>query len=124
MPSEKRKIGDRGEEAAAKYLKSRGYRILGRNYRKKWGELDIVAAFRKNIVFVEVKTRRRGANFFPAQNVNYLKQQRLIRAAKTWLAENRIPPEILWQIDVVVVEIDAGGVMNGIEHLQNCVWAG
>lgn len=122
MLTQKRKLGDIGEEVAVNYLKQRGYRILERNYCRKWGEIDIVAKFKKDIVFIEVKSQEKGARFFPAQNVNYFKQKRLIRAAKTWLAENKML-NTAWQIDVIVVEIDEDRGLHKIEHLRNAVWA-
>ena len=76
MLTAKTKLGNLGEALAANYLKKLGYQILERNYRKKWGELDIVTRFKNNIVFVEVKSQEKGTKFFPAQNVTYFKQQR------------------------------------------------
>lgn len=110
-----------GEEVAEKYLKKLGYRILDRNYRQKWGEIDIVAKFKKDIVFVEVKSKEKGSRFLPAQNVNFHKQQRLIRAAQTWLLENKIPPQTAWQIDVIIVELDYENRNARVEHLRNAV---
>jgi putative endonuclease len=106
---------------AESYLKKLGYRILCRNYRQKWGEIDIVAKFKKDIIFIEVKSKEKDSRFLPAQNVNFHKQQRLIRAAQTWLAENKMP-DANWQIDVIIVEIDEASGMNKIEHLRNAVW--
>ena len=122
MITEKRKLGDIGEEAAVKYLKKLGYRILDRNYCQKWGEIDIVAKFKKDIVFVEVKSKGKDSKFLPAQNVNYFKQQRLIRAAQTWLAENKISEETPWQIDALIVELDFDKKIAKVEHLRNAVW--
>lgn len=122
MVTQKRKLGDIGEEAAAKHLKKLGYRILERNYNRKWGEIDIVAKFKKEIVFIEVKSKNKDSRFLPAQNVNFSKQQRLIRAARSWLAENKIKPEIAWQVDVVIVELDFNERNARIKHLRNCVW--
>ena len=123
MPTLKRQLGDLGEEIAANYLKKLGYQILDRNYRKKCGELDIVTRFKKDIVFAEVKSQREGTKFFPAQNVTYFKQQRLIRAARSWLLENKIPPEGQWQIDVIVVKLNSDSGAPEIEHIKNAVWA-
>ncbi|KKR03295.1 MAG: hypothetical protein UT31_C0025G0003 [Parcubacteria group bacterium GW2011_GWF2_39_13b] len=123
MVTQKRKLGDIGEEAAEKYLKKLGYRILEKNYNRKWGEIDIVAKFKKDIVFVEVKSKNKDSKFLPAQNVNFFKQQRLIRAARSWLAENKIKSEVAWQIDVLIVELDFGGKNAQVKHLRNCVWA-
>jgi len=122
MKTIKRRTGDLGEEIAETYLKKRGYVILDRNYNRKWGELDIVAKFKKDIVFAEVKSKGKDSDFLPAQNVNYFKQQRLIRVARTWLAENKIPASANWQIDVIIVELDYGKRNAKIKHLKNCVW--
>ncbi|PIW74862.1 MAG: YraN family protein, partial [Candidatus Portnoybacteria bacterium CG_4_8_14_3_um_filter_44_15] len=59
MPSEKRKTGDLGEGIAAKYLENNGYKIIERNYRKNWGEIDIVARKDDCLIFVEVKTMQK-----------------------------------------------------------------
>jgi len=136
MPSEKRQFGDRGEEAAVNYLKDKGYKIIDRNYtRPKFGEIDIVAAkmegrlFAKTavLVFVEVKTTKGdGSNLtaaLAAQNVHYHKQKRLIRTAKIYLMDKKIPPSTLWRIDVVLVILDEAGSLVKIEHLESAVWA-
>ena len=57
MPSEKRKIGDLGENLCVKHLVKHGFKILDRNYQKKWGEIDIVAKKSGIIHFIEVKTK-------------------------------------------------------------------
>jgi putative endonuclease len=133
MITQKRQFGDFGEETAANHLKRKGYQILERNFRQKWGEIDIVAAKAgwwgakiKEIIFVEVKTASgygSGRDLaLAAQNVHYFKQQRLIRAAKTYLAQKKIPPEIPWRIDVLVVALDPRNGFVKIEHLENAVW--
>lgn len=122
MPTTSRKLGDLGEEQAVNYLKAHGYQILDRNYRHKLGEIDIVAKFKNDLVFVEVKSQEKGTDFLPAQNVSFFKQKRLIKAAQIYLKEKRIPPVTPWQIDVMIVEIDNESGRHKIEHLQNAVW--
>lgn len=135
MPSSKRQFGDRGEAAAAGFLRERGYRIIERNYLcPKYGEIDIVAAkmegavFAKTavLVFVEVKTIKGDgtdlAAALAAQNVHYYKQQRLMRTAKIYLAEKKIPPSTPWRIDVILVILSPGGDVVKIEHLESAVW--
>ncbi|EAX48690.1 protein of unknown function UPF0102 [Thermosinus carboxydivorans Nor1] len=70
-------MGKMGENAAADYLARNGYKILMRNYRCRIGEIDIVAERQGTIVFVEVKTRSSEKFGFPAEAVNYRKQQKL-----------------------------------------------
>ncbi len=134
MLSKKRQFGDRGEEIAVNFLKAKGYKILDRNYRQPWGEIDIIAAKTKGflgrktetIFFVEVKTIKgkegKLASALAGGNVHYKKQQRLIRAAKTYLAQKRILPEICWQIDVIIVNLNTETNLAKIEHLANAVW--
>ena len=132
MPSQKRQFGDAGEEAGVKFLKQKGYAILERNYLLRGGELDIVAAKRfflgklKEIIFVEVKSIEGAGSALDfslaARNVHFSKQQRLIHTAKTYLAQKKIPPEIPWRIDVLLVARDSLSGFIKIEHLENAVW--
>jgi len=134
MPSQKRQFGDRGEAAAVNYLKDNGYKILDRNWRQKCGEIDIVAVkiegrlFARSavMVFVEVKTiKGNGSNLaaaLAAQNVHFSKQRRLIRTAKLYLANKKIPVQTPWRIDVMLVVLDEAGNSVKIEHLESAVW--
>lgn len=76
-----RTFGRIGEDAAAEYLKERGYRIVGMNYNTKHGELDIIALRRRVLVFVEVKTRSSLRYGTPAGHIDFAKIGRLRRAA-------------------------------------------
>jgi putative endonuclease len=77
----KKTLGKRGENAAARYLRRRGYKILARGDRFGPGELDIVALDGETIVFVEVKTRESTVAGHPADAVDNVKQRRLTRLA-------------------------------------------
>ena len=84
-----RAAGDRGERAAAEFLKQRGCEILAAQWRCRYGELDLVARSREGtICFVEVKLRGAGAIGLPREFVDGRKRERLRRAALTWLTEN------------------------------------
>jgi len=133
MKSENKILGAAGEELAAEFLKDKGYRILSRNWQCKFGELDIVTLktegkfLRKTkiIVFVEVKTIDANYAEFVGQaeeNVNYFKQQHLIKSAQSYLKANKISPKIPWQIDVIAIEFDAAGQQHKIRHLEKAVW--
>lgn len=84
----KKQTGDAGEDYCVKYMKKHGYKILDRNYRKPYGEIDVVAMKNKVLCFVEVKTRHDGSLTRPYEAVDFRKQQRLIKAAQAYLAEN------------------------------------
>lgn len=83
-------LGSAGEKIAEKLLKKEGYRILERNYRCRYGEIDIIALDGDTIVFVEVKTRRNTAFGVPQQSVNPRKQRHMTLAATWYLTENRL----------------------------------
>lgn len=77
-----------GEETAAKYMKKKGYVLVGMNYTSRFGEIDLIVKNREYIIFVEVKLRR-SADFAHAREfVTRSKQEKLIRTASLWLAAN------------------------------------
>src|SRR4051795_1385517 len=86
----RRRHGDSGERIAAEHLQHRGYRVLARNFRTRLGELDLVAADERTLVFCEVKTRLSGSLRGPAAPLDAIgtrKRDRLRRMARQWLAE-------------------------------------
>jgi len=83
-------LGDRGEELAADFLKSSGYKIIYRNYRTKLGEIDIVAEDKGVVCFIEVKTRASGRFGLGKEAVSGAKQRQVARAAISFLKEKGI----------------------------------
>src|SRR3990167_6199241 len=106
MPSPKRKIGDIGEGVTSKYLISKGYVILERNYWKPWGEIDIIVEKDRILIFVEVKSVSRKtpslskgeSEYRPEENFHPTKLKRLHRAIQTYLMDHKIPEHRMWQI--------------------------
>ena len=98
-------IGDIGEEYASKFLNKKKYKILERNYRKRYGEIDIIAENKNYIVFVEVKTRHKDSLASAADAVNRQKQIRIIKTASLYLAENET--EKFCRFDVCEVYINS-----------------
>ena len=96
MPSRNIRVGRLGEQAAARYLEERGYRILDRNWRspepEQRGELDLVLRHRRVLVICEVKTRTGAALAHPAEAVTPEKAARLRRLAVLWLRGPSRPP--------------------------------
>ena len=83
-----RLLGRLGEAETAEYLRRRGCEILAMNYRTRLGEIDVIAADRRYVLFVEVKLRK-NADFAQAREfVTPRKQRRIILAAESWLQEN------------------------------------
>ncbi|MFA5320880.1 MAG: YraN family protein [Candidatus Omnitrophota bacterium] len=101
------KPGSREEKAAAEFLRRRGYRILGMNYRCPAGEIDIIAGEKGVICFVEVKSRNSDACGSPAEAVTPAKKRRLCRAAACYLASAGWSEKAA-RFDVVTV-LDPGG---------------
>lgn len=111
--------GKCGEDYAAQYLKVHGYKILERNYKNKIGEIDIIAKRKNTLVFVEVKTRKSNEFGTPAQAVTYYKKQKIVNAAKYYLAKN--PTDMDISFDVIEVFGSFDGVqfeLFDINHLQ------
>jgi putative endonuclease len=111
-------LGQRGEDAAARHLRRLGYHILARHCRSRLGELDLVAADGRTVVFVEVKTRRSTDAGHPADAVDEAKQRRLTRAALAYLKAQRLL-NYAARFDVVAVTWPAGSRRPTIEHYQN-----
>jgi putative endonuclease len=113
-------LGRLGERLAAEHLERRGYEIVARNHRTRFGELDLIACDQRTLVFCEVKTRRPGGGAGPpAEAVSAVKQRRVRRMAAAWLAEaGERPHREELRFDVVAVTIDARGRLAGLDHLE------
>jgi putative endonuclease len=98
----KKALGKTGEERAAKYLSGKGYRVLERNYSTKQGEIDLIALHRGELVFVEVKTRTTDAYGAPEHAVNPRKQQRMVKAALSYIKYKKLH-QMPCRFDVVAI---------------------
>lgn len=113
-------FGAWAENYVAQYLESKKYQILSRNYRKKWGEIDIVAQKDGILVFVEVKANKKEiAGFEPENRINPEKLRRLNRAIQTHLASKKYDSNQNWQIDVISLIINKEGGSVKIKHFKN-----
>jgi putative endonuclease len=112
---DRRDVARQGEDAAALYLERRGWRIVERNYRRREGEIDIIATRPGVIAFIEVKTRRSRAFGVPAEAVTIRKRARIRALAGRFLAERR-PRVAELRFDVVDIVWDARGL--SIQHLE------
>ena len=114
----RKSLGQRGERAAAKYLRRKGYKIVARGSRLGPGELDLVAVDGRTVVFVEVKTRRSDQYGNPAEAVDLQKQRRLTRLAVTYLKRHGLL-EYPARFDVVAVTWPEDRRRPVIEHFEN-----
>ena len=118
----KRNIGDTGESVACKYLESKGFKILERNYLRPWGEIDIIAERAKKLYFIEVKAvSREKSEFRPEENVHPAKLKRLHRAIQTYLLDHKVPHETDWQIDVACAYLDFSSRKARVEMIENVI---
>jgi len=113
-------LGQRGEQLAAEHLARRGFQIIERNYRTRWGELDIVAFDGSTLAFCEVKTRRLTAGpGGPFDGLRPSKRTQVRKIAASWLVERRERPyadEL--RFDAIGVTVDARGGLTCLEHLE------
>lgn len=100
---DRKAVGDAGEELGRAFLEKKGYRILERNYRTRFGEIDCVARDKRDIVFVEIKLRRSAAFGMPFEAVTPAKQRRMTAASLQYLKERRLHNETV-RFDVVSIE--------------------
>ncbi len=105
-------LGKTGENQAIKYLRNEGYKIRSRNFRTKFGEIDIIAKDKDTLVFVEVKTRSGTGFGNPEESITPGKIGRIIKACEYYLLLNRLESSP-YRIDVIAIE------NNRLEHYQN-----
>ncbi len=104
MTADNHKTGSFGEEYVAEFLKRHGYEIIGRNYRVKGGEIDVIARKDDVIAFVEVKTRKTGALTSGEEAITSDKRKHIITAAERFLSE--YGEDINGRFDVAAVDMD------------------
>lgn len=135
-PTEKQKLGEIGENLASEHLAKNGYKIVERNYSKKWGEIDIIAKKANKLHFIEVKSVSRemftneggdvihetpNDSYRAEDNIHFHKLQRLGRAIQSYLLDRDIPDNMDWQFDVVTVYIDSNKGLSKVHLLEDII---
>ena len=137
-PTEKQKLGQIGEDYTCYYLEKNGYRVIDRNYLKKWGEIDIICKKANKLHFIEVKTVSRDLSkqsktvrnnviyetsdeYRAEDNIHPWKLKRLGRAVQSYLLDRDVSDDIEWQFDVVIVYIDMSKGQYKLELLEDIV---
>lgn len=113
-------IGNMGEAFVAEYLKKKGYIISARNYRCRFGEIDVIAENNDEILFVEVKTRSERSVIRPYEYVNIAKQRKIFVTASIYLQNNGFG--LKPRFDVAEVFTDDGGKMR-LNYFENAFGA-
>jgi putative endonuclease len=112
--------GRQGEKLAEKYLRKKGYKILARNFRLRFGEIDLVAADGKTIVFVEVKTKTGEQFGEPWEMINQHKLEQIKKMGRVYLIKQGMN-EAACRIDVLGVWLRSDGGLEKIKHWQAVV---
>ena len=120
MPEDhRRRLGKLGEDLAAEHLARRGFTVLDRNFRTRWGELDIVACDGTTIVFCEVKSRRGPSGRDPLESIRHGKRTQVRRMAGRWLVQRTDRPRACeLRFDAIGVMLDGAGRLIRLEHLE------
>lgn len=109
--------GKFGEDCAAKFLETKGYSIIARNFRIRSAEIDIIAQIDDVIIFVEVKTRSNIRHGLPSEFVNLRKQKKIINAASVFL-QNENFCDCACRFDVIEIYL-RGEYVKEINHIEN-----
>ena len=115
MSDQRRRLGTIGEDAAAAWYEARGFEIVGRNWRVREGEIDVIARRGRTIVFCEVKTRSSDRFGVAAEAVTPTKQRRLRTLAMRWLAAH---PQMRGEVRFDVASVTPAGATAAVAVLE------
>lgn len=109
-------VGKKGEDIACDYLKKKGYRIIERNFRKKYAEVDIICTKDDVLVFVEVKTRTSNEFGTPFESITPWKLKSLLKTVQYYsLLHPKLPGEL--RLDAIGVILDK--TKSTVKHMEN-----
>ena len=114
----KKELGNSGEEIACKYLQNKGYAIIKRNFYCKQGEIDIIAKYKNEMVFIEVKTRTSNSYGRPAEAVTSIKQLHMYKAARYFLYKKNLL-NVAIRFDVIEVLLKDGRFR--VNHIKQII---
>lgn len=114
----KKALGKKGENFASDYLRKHGYRVIDRNFQKRYGELDIICVKDKTLIFVEVKTRIGHTFGKPEEAVTPRKLTEIKQTAAYYKMLHPELPDSL-RIDVIGIELDFDETLIYFNHIQN-----
>ena len=109
-------IGNEGENKAVEFLLHNGYELLHKNWRTRFGEIDIIVKKDNLIVFVEVKSLPKGNLDYLSKVLNKDKQERIIKTSKRFLLNNRQYSNSYIRYDVIVIDMPG---ISEVYHIEN-----
>jgi putative endonuclease len=116
---ERHTLGRSGEDLAARHYRRLGFEVLGCNFRRAGGEIDVIARRDGVLVFCEVKTRRSTRWGLPVEAIDPRKQARIKKVAAVWLREHK-PGRVALRFDVVSIVMTGGRAE--LEHLPDAFY--
>jgi len=117
-------LGAAGERLARRHLEQRGYRFVAANWRRPYGELDLIMRDGDALVFVEVKTRHGERLVTAEESLTAAQARRLLLAAQSFLAERVDLAGLFWRIDLVAVTLAPTGALSRLSHIVDAVRSG
>lgn len=118
MSTARQKFGRQGEQLAAQYLRRKGYIIIGQHYTSRWGEIDLIVQDKKELVFIEVKSRKTKRFGRPEESITKSKLNHLVKAICCYLEENDAYNRD-YRIDVVLIVFAKDSPSSTIQHIKN-----
>ncbi len=110
-------IGKKAEDIALKYLTKKGLSLITRNYRSRWGELDLIMQDSETLVFVEVRSRTHSNYSSAAASIDFRKQQKLAKTALIYLQQFSTPPNA--RFDVIALDRQSAQSTQDIKWIRN-----
>lgn len=111
-------VGRTGEDLAVKYLQQQGYQILQKNFKIRYGEIDIIALKDGTLTFFEVKTRTSEKFGKPEEAISSKKLKSILKTAYFYISQ--LQKQYEYQVDVIAIKIDGNdGSKTRIEHIKN-----
>ncbi|MEK7588086.1 MAG: YraN family protein [Patescibacteria group bacterium] len=117
-PTHKQLLGKKGEDLTASYLEQHGYRIIDRNFKARYGEIDIIAIKDAILIFIEVKTRVGRAFGLPEEAVTPKKLNEVVGTARYYKLLHPELPDAM-RIDVIGIELDFDETLKYFNHIPN-----
>ena len=117
-------IGNLGEDIVVKYIKKdKGWKMLGRNFSYKTGEIDIIAKDKRTVIFVEVKAldAKYIEHFKPEEHFDHKKIRRVIKTAQVYLIKNNYPEGTDYRIDLAALEINNANKVAKLRYYKNAI---
>lgn len=113
-----REIGTHGENIALEYLLNKGYKLISKNFRTNFGEIDIIVKRNDTLCFVEVKTRYNSNFGFPAHSITINKQKRIKKASLLFVNKEKLF-NLNLRFDVVEIFLNYNDDSHIINHIEN-----